>query len=441
MAATDGARVETHRGMGLVNKVFDESALERLAGCDTVVGHVRYSTTGSSRIANAQPLYARYSRGWLAVAHNGNLTNGPGLRAELESRGSIFQTTSDSEVVLHLAALPDAGNSSLSSQLEGVAAEDIHVIDQFGRLEGAFSLLVLTPTAMIGVRDRHGFRPLWLGKRDGAWAFASETAAFDMSQVESVREVEPGEAVIINRGGEVIEVKFAEPDRAHCFFEFVYFARPDSRLFGETVHLVRKKLGRRLFDEQPVDGDVVIPIPDSGNAAALGYSEASGIPLDYGFVRNHYVGRSFIEPGTALREKAVELKLNVVREVVAGKRIVVVDDSVIRGNTARRRVHFLRQAGAKEVHLRISCPPHRHPCHYGIDFQSRGELVAANKSMEELRESLGLDTLGYLSVEGMLRCVSSPPEQFCVACWSGNYPTSVSDEVTKFVHEAPSDAQ
>ncbi len=435
ITATDGRRVDAIRGMGLVADVFSDAELERLSGLRTAIGHVRYSTTGSPSLSNIQPLYANYARGWVAVAHNGNLTNGSALRKWLEARGSIFQTTNDTEVLVHLLALPTPSVTSdgkTGSELE-------HLFESLRRLEGAFSFLVLLPEGLVGARDRHGFRPLWLGKRDGAWAFASETAGFDVSRVESVREVEPGEAVILGNDGSMRSVRWAEATPKHCFFEHVYFARPDSRLFGDGVHEVRKRLGAQLAREHAVEADVVIPIPESGNSAALGYSMESGIPLDYGFVKNHYVGRSFIEPGEARRERTLEVKLNVVRDVVRGKRVIVVDDSVIRGSTAKRRVRMLREAGVKEVHLRISCPPHRHPCYYGIDFQHRGELIAAQyDDVADIAKLLDLDSMGYLSTDGMLGCATGPKDRFCTACWTGDYPIAVQDGLDKFAHEQAS---
>lgn len=420
IATTDGSSLKRHRDMGHLPAVFrDPAHLERLRN-PAAIGHVRYSTMGSSLIQNAQPLVANTQWGPFAVAHNGNLTNAPQLRERFERHGSIFQTTSDSEVVLHLLAAPDG----VADPVERIAAA-------CRALEGAFSLLFLTHDAIVGVRDPQGFRPLWLGRTsDGAWALASETPAFDLTHIEAVREVEPGTLVVLDANG-VREVRYADPTPAHCIFEHVYFSRPDGVLFGDPVEKVRVALGQTLAREHPVDADIVVAIPDSGNAAALGYSQESGIPLANGFIRNHYVGRTFIAPSQAMRSLHADLKLNVVRWAVKGKRVVVLDDSVVRGTTARRRCAYLREAGATEVHLRISCPPIRHPCFYGVDFQSKGELIAAECTVEQIRERLGVDSVGFLSVEGMLSTVSQPADHYCTACWTGRYPVAIPDGMTK----------
>lgn len=412
-------RVELVRGMGPVSGVFNEAALEKLKNT-IAIGHVRYSTMGSSTIANAQPLVARTHAGFFAVAHNGNLTNGPALRRRFEESGSIFQATADSEVILHLLARPGAPRDTLE-----------RTADAARQLEGAFSLLILVPGAILAVRDPHGFRPLWLGKtKENAYAFASETSAFDLVGIEAVREIEPGTIVEVSSRG-LRELRFAPATPKHCVFEHVYFARPDGVIFGDSVQEVRKKLGAALAREHPASADIVIPVPDSGNAAALGFSLESGIPYEHGFIRNHYVGRTFIQPTAAARARSADVKLNVVKEAVRGKRVVVVDDSVVRGTTAKRRVRYLRDAGAKEVHLRVSCPPLKNPCFYGIDFQSKGELVAAEKSLDELRQLLDVDSLGYLSVEGMLACLSKPGESYCTACWTGRYPVPIPEGLSK----------
>ena len=419
IATTDGKGLKRHRGMGTLSNVFDAAQLERLRN-RAAIGHVRYSTMGSSLLQNAQPLVANTQWGPFAVAHNGNLTNGPILRARFEAQGSIFQTTSDSEVILHQLARA------------GVAQEPVDRIAEACReLEGAFSLVFMTPSCIVGVRDPQGFRPLWLGRTaEGSYAFSSETPAFDLTHIEPLREIEPGTAVVIDDQG-VREVRYAEAAPAHCVFEHVYFSRPDGMLFGDPVLGSRKAMGRALAREHPVEADIVCAIPDSGNAAALGYSLESGIPFEQGFIRNHYVGRTFIEPDQVNRALHTDLKLNVVRWAVAGKRVIVVDDSIVRGTTARRRCEWLRKAGATEVHLRISCPPIRNPCFYGIDFQSKGELVAAQHSIEEIARQIGVDTLGYLSVEGMLGCLSKPPSEYCTACWTGNYPIAVHEGMGK----------
>ena len=420
IASTKGdGHFENHRGMGQVAAIFTESALAALKN-PIAIGHVRYSTMGSTTIANAQPLLARTHAGPFAVAHNGNLTNGPSLRREFEDRGSIFQATADSEVILHLLARTGGSLDPLE-----------RVVEAARELRGAFSLLILTTSGIVAVRDPHGFRPLWLGKtKSGGTAFSSETPAFDMTGIEAVRELAPGTAIEVTAKG-LREVRFAEATPRHCVFEHVYFARPDGYLFGDAVQEVRKQLGRALAREHPVKADIVIPVPDSGNAAALGYSLESGIPFEHGFIRNHYVGRTFIQPDKAARVTAADMKLNVVKAAVRGKRVIVVDDSVVRGTTARRRCRYLREAGALEVHLRVSCPPLRNPCFYGIDFQSKGELVASEKSLDEVAKLLEVDSLGYLSVDGMLACLSQPRGSYCTACWTGDYPVPIPAGLSK----------
>lgn len=416
IASTDGRTVQRHRGMGTVGSVFaDEQVLPKLTGRGAI-GHVRYSTMGASLLQNAQPLVANTQWGTFAVAHNGNVTNAPRLRARLEAGGAIFQTTTDSEVFLHLLARP-GGSSDPAERMAEACRE----------LQGAFSLVVMTPRMLVGVRDPQGFRPLWLGRTaEGKYAFSSETPAFDLTKITPVKEVAPGTLVVVDDAG-LREVPFADPRPAHCVFEHVYFSRPDGVIYGDAVQEVRKALGRQLAREHPAQGDIVIAIPDSGNAAAMGYSLESGIPLEHGFIRNHYVGRTFIQPSAAARTLSADLKLNVVRSAVQGKRVVVVDDSVVRGTTARRRCHYLREAGAREVHLRVSCPPIKSPCFYGVDFQSKGELMAATHTIEEMARAMEVDSLGYLSVEGMLSCVSGAPSSYCTACWTGDYPVAIED--------------
>ncbi len=413
IVASDGQKMTFHKGMGHVQEIFDETQLPKLTG-DRAIGHVRYSTTGSSNIKNAQPILVDYSRGEVAIGHNGNIVNADILRSELEAYGSIFQTTTDSEIIIHLMAKPAYRNVE-----EGV-------IEALSRVKGAYSLVFLTHQLLIAARDPQGFRPLWLGKKDNAYVVASETCAFDMMEAQPVREIEPGEIVFISSKGirsERIPVEEKKPF-AQCIFEHVYFARPDSKIFGESVHLVRVKLGRQLAIEYPVDADIVIPVPDSGNSAALGFSQESGIPFEYGIIRNHYVGRTFIQPNQGIRDFKARVKFNFIKEVLKGKRVIVVDDSIVRGTTSKVRVRNLRQAGAKEVHLRISCPPHKFPCAYGIDFPTREELLANKYSTDEIRKYLECDSIGYLSLEGMLSSVSFPKENYCTACWTGNYPVS-----------------
>jgi len=395
--------------MGLVPEVFQGEQLHRLRG-KAAIGHVRYSTTGSSDIKNAQPFQVDYARGSLAIAHNGNLVNTQHLRGQLEKAGSIFQSTMDSEIIVHLVA-----------KSQGPTFEEA-LIESLEQLQGSYSLLLLTQNQMIGLRDPRGFRPLCLGRLNGAYVLASETCALDLIQAEYLREVAPGEIVIIDKEG-LRSIKPFSPTRpARCVFEFIYFARPDSRVFGESVYQARKRLGRELALECPVSCDLVIPMPDSGNCAALGFAEASGIPFEMGITRNHYVGRTFIQPSQIGRDLGVKVKLNPVKEVIDQKRIVVIEDSIVRGTTSKIRMKNLREAGAREVHMRVSCPPHRYPCFYGIDFPTREELIASAHSVEEIGEFIGVDSLGYLSLEGMIKAMPFPEETFCLSCFTGNYP-------------------
>ncbi len=422
IVTSDGEELYLHKDMGLVADVFDQTRLKSLKG-DRGIGHVRYSTTGSSLVKNAQPLFVDYLGSSLAVAHNGNFTNTQALRKELEKAGSIFQTTCDSEVVVHLMARVKSKD----------VVERLKVA--LPRIQGAYSLVFLTEDQLIGVRDPDGFRPLCLGKKGGAYCLASETCALDLIQAEFVREVEPGEIVVITSRG-VRSVRFApaKATRACCIFEHIYFSRPDSVVFGRTVHLVRRQLGEMLAKEHPVDADIVVPIPDSGTSAALGFAQASGIPLEFGVIRNHYVGRTFIQPLQSIRDLGVKVKFNLLREVVRGKRVVIVDDSIVRGTTSRVRVKTFREAGAKEVHMRISCPPHRFPCFYGIDFPSGKELIANRCSFKKIMEYLDVDSLGYLSLEGMFASVGGEADRYCAACFSGSYPTKIKG-AGKFVLE------
>ncbi|MHC4605901.1 MAG: amidophosphoribosyltransferase [Planctomycetota bacterium] len=417
IASVRNGRLAFHKSMGLVNEVFTADALENLRSA-AAIGHVRYSTTGSSNLANTQPLVVETARQMIAVAHNGNLVNSASLRRALESQKHffpIFHTSTDTEIILYLAARSPNLIKSLKDALRMV--------------EGAYSLLFLTPKQLIAARDPQGFRPLCIGRKGDAWAVASESCALDIAGFEFVREVAPGEIFVVDKKGPHAErshpKKACRP--AGCAFEHVYFARPDSFLFGDTVHEVRRKLGAALSKEHAVDADIVTPVPDSGMSAALGYARASGIPFEMCFIRNHYVGRTFIQPGEAQRASSVRAKLAVVKQIVAGKRIVVVDDSIIRGTTSKSRMRLLRQAGAKEVHLRISCPPTKFPCYYGIDFPTRSELIAARKTVPQIREHTGVNTLGYLSLRGMLDSMSRPADQYCTACWTGNYTVPPAD--------------
>ena len=421
IVTTEGSHqpFDIHRGMGLVSQVFSERELRQLKG-NRAIGHVRYSTTGSSTLKNAQPLVVDCGRGQLAIAHNGNLINAAILRDELEARGSIFQTTVDSEIILHLLAQPSGYQNAVKAVRQ---------------VEGAFSFVLMGEEEIIGVRDPFGFRPLVLGRLDDAFILASETCAFDLIHAEFIREIEPGEVVIINDDGIRSEWPFKEERKAFCMFEFVYFARPDSTISNHNVSKVRVAMGRELARLHPVEADIVVPVPDSGNYAALGYSHELGIPFEPAFVRNHYIGRTFLQPTQLIRDFDVRVKLNLIKELVAGKRVVVVDDSVVRGTTARARVVNLREAGAKEVHLRISCPPHKYACHYGIDFPDPKNLLANQLSAKQIREYLGVDSIGYLDIDGMVRATGLPKDHFCLACFNSDYPMPVDPELDKFIME------
>ncbi|MGM0643011.1 MAG: amidophosphoribosyltransferase [Thermodesulfobacteriota bacterium] len=421
--AGEDDKIFSHKGMGLVSDVFDIKDLEKIDG-GSAIGHVRYSTTGGSVLANAQPFVVFHRGRSYAVAHNGNLVNAQLLRKELEEDGSIFQTTMDSEVFLHLFV-----KSLKKGDVEGALKKVI------SKIEGAYSFVVLTCKGeVIGIKDPNGFRPLALGKLNGHYVLASETCAFDLVQAEFIRELDPGEIVIINEDGvKSIKMDDKPQKRSLCIFEYIYFARPDSTIYGRNVYQMRKAHGKRLAEESHVDADLVMPFPDSGNYAALGYAEQAKIPFEMGMIRNHYVGRSFIQPTQTMRDFSVRIKLNPVKELIRGKDIIIIEDSIIRGTTAKTRVKALREIGAKKVHMRISCPPHKFPCYYGIDFSSKGELIAASKTLDELQEYLGLDSLHYLSVEGMLEAsgVENPENNFCKACFDGSYPVPFDPNFTK----------
>ena len=427
IASSDGEGIQCYAGMGTVRRVFraGRDILEKLAN-PIAIGHVRYSTTGASRSINSQPFLSEYSHGQVAVAHNGNLINAGLLRDEYEAYGSIFKSTSDTEIITHLLAKP-----SHISKPDPLG----HVLNH---LQGAYSLLFLFADCIEAARDPYGVRPLCIGQTDkGCYAIASETCGLDAIGARFIREVEPGEIVRLDRNG-LSSRFFVTPGTVtpgHCAFEHIYFAKQNSTIFGENVHEFRKKLGRRLAIEHPVDADVVIPVPDSGTSAAIGYAEQSGIPFDMGMVRSHYVGRTFISPDQKLRELEVKLKLAVVKEVVSGKRIVVVDDSIVRGTTTRGKIRALRDAGAKEIHMRVSCPPIRFPCFYGVDFPTREELLANNRTLEEIRKFLDVDTVGYMPLEGLLSCATLPPDHYCTACWTGKYKIPIDIAVSKFALE------
>jgi amidophosphoribosyltransferase len=409
IATSDGSALAISTGMGLVQELFDEEKLARLGGVHAI-GHVRYSTTGSSILKNAQPFFVETVHGPIAFAHNGNLVNALELRRELEYRGSIFQSTMDTEVIAHLYAR--SHKDTLVDRL----------IDALKRVRGAYSLVVLVERRLIAVRDPMGFRPLVLGKIRDSYVVASETCALDLIEGEYVREVEPGEVVMISSKGVESFHPFPRQTPRQCIFEHIYFARPDSWVFGRQVYSVRKSFGRELADAHPIEADVVIPVPDSGIVAALGYAEASGIPFAMGLIRNHYVGRTFIEPEQSIRHFGVKLKLNAVREVLEGKRVIVVDDSIVRGTTSRKIVKMIREAGAREVHMRISSPPTCYPCYFGIDTPTRQELIAASHTLDDINRFLTTDSLGYLTHEGMARATDYGPYVYCDACFTGDYP-------------------
>jgi amidophosphoribosyltransferase len=422
VAASDGEQLRLHKAMGLVSDIFTADALARLPGT-LAIGHTRYSTTGDSALLNAQPIMVECTKGKIALAHNGNITNGLEVRGQLEQAGSIFQTTSDTEVIVHLIA-----RSREQTLVDSVA-------DSLRRIEGAFSLVMLTPDRILAVRDPRGFRPLVMGRipaqgsqRTDSIVFASETCAFDLIGAVYEREIKPGELVIVGPEGVHSRFYAAQQPQSSCIFEHVYFSRPDSIIFGRSVQQTRDAMGRQLALESPVDADIVVPVPDSGVTAAMGFSHESGIPLQFGLIRNHYVGRTFIEPEQRVRDFGVKLKLNPVRSVLAGKRVVLIDDSIVRGTTSKKIVRMVRDAGAKEVHMRISCPPTISPCYYGVDTPSKNQLIAANKSVDEIREYIGADSLAYLSLEGLRRAAGdTDPRSYCTACYTGKYPTKIVD--------------
>jgi amidophosphoribosyltransferase len=418
IVSSDGERLRAHKAMGLVADIFNEDVLTSLRGT-LAIGHTRYSTAGDSALLNAQPIMVQSNKGAIAIAHNGNLVNAQSIRAKLEGQGSIFQTNSDTEVLVHLIALS--------------REETLHdaIADALRRVEGAFSLVMISRSRIFAARDPRGFRPLAMGhlaalpgqKKDTV-VFASETCAFDLLGATYERDVKPGELVIV--GPEGISSRFysPSPEQSSCIFEHVYFSRPDSIVFGRTVDLSRDLMGRQLARESPVDADIVVPVPDSGNTAAIGYSAESGIPFRLALIRNHYVGRTFIEPQQSVRDFGVKLKLNAIRSLLEGKRVVLVDDSIVRGTTSKKIVRMIRNAGAKEVHVRISCPPTISPCFYGVDTPSKKQLIAANKSMDEIRDYIGADSLAYLSLEGLKKaCGDGEKTTYCSACYTGDYPT------------------
>ncbi len=420
IVASDEKSIHSYKGMGLVGNIFSRELLKSLVG-DIAIGHVRYSTTGASRIQNIQPLVVRYGKGLLAISHNGNIVNAKALRRSHEKSGSIYQTGTDSEVLAHLLARPS--HQKFSKPLA-------HCLNH---LQGAFSFLLLEKDRIIGIRDPHGFKPLVLGKKGDTYYLASETCAFDLIRAEYIRSLEPGEILTITKEG--LHSTYIKGDlplrRAHCIFEMIYFSRPDSIVFDQNVHNIRVEFGKALAKDSPAEADLVIPVPDSGISPAIGYAHAMNIPFERGFIRNHYVGRTFIEPEQSGRVEGVRFKLNVVKDVVQGKRLIVVDDSIIRGTTSKSRVQALREAGAKEIHLRISAPPCRYPCYYGIDFPDPKELIASKKSIEEISSYLEVDSLAYLAPKKMLSCAIHPDKDYCTACFTGDYPVPVRHQRSK----------
>ena len=416
IVSSDGKKLFAERGMGQVSDVFPESVMARLPG-DLAIGHVRYSTAGKVSINEAQPFAVNCSLGQIALCHNGNLPDASEARRQLEAEGAIFSSTSDTEVVLHRMARAKDKSSLVGAVVEALDGD-----------EGAFSMLFATPTQLIAVRDARGFRPLCMGRLEGATVFASETCAFDLIGAEYVRDVAPGEVVLVDADGIQSFTPFAPRPTTHCIFEHVYFSRPDSLVFGRSVNKSRHLLGRYLARECPADADIVVPVPDSGVSAAIGYATESGLKFRFGLMRNHYVGRTFIEPRSQIRHFGVKIKLNPVRDLIEGRRVVLIDDSIVRGTTSQKLVKMMRDAGAREIHMRISCPPTIAPCYYGVDTPNREELIAAHKSVEEIRQFLGADSLGYLSHKGLLDAVGDAgQERHCTACYTGKYPTKVGE--------------
>lgn len=415
IVACDQGKMNLEVGMGRVADVFSSERLKRLTG-NVAIGHNRYSTTGQSQIKNAQPCLIDCSQGELALAHNGNLVNAGILRAALVEAGSIFQSTNDSEVIVHLIA---------QSQKRNFVER---VVEALAKVAGAYSLLLMTEDAIIAARDPHGFRPLCLGELDGAYVVASESCVMDLIEAKFLREIRPGEIVLITDKGIESYFPFQKTSPKSCVFEHIYFARPDSFLFGDHVYSIRKNMGRALARQAPVDADLVVPVPDSGNISALGYSEESGIPFELGLIRNHYIGRTFIEPQSQIRHFGVKIKLNAVRQIITGKKVVIIDDSIVRGTTSKKIVKMIRDAGGKEVHVRISSPPTLFPCYYGIDTPDREELIASKHTREEICRFIGADSLEYLDQENMMKVVEKPDGGFCSACFDGNYPIVNGDQ-------------
>jgi amidophosphoribosyltransferase len=418
-----GTKLLNHKGLGLVGDIFHEGVLKGLRG-KHAIGHVRYSTTGSTTTKNIQPFYIKHKKEQLTIAHNGNLINTAELHRELEKKGAIFQTTMDSEIIAHLF-----------THSEGKKKYTQLIKDMLKQLKGAYSLVMMLNDILIGARDPFGWRPLCIGKLGEAYVLASETCALDLIQAEYVRDVEPGEIVFITKKG----IESIKPDKKHkralCIFEYIYFSRPDSNIFNHNVYLSRKELGRQLAREYPIDCELVMSIPDSGSYAAVGYAEEMDKPCEVGMIRNHYVGRTFIQPSQFIRDFKVKVKLNPIKAVLKDKRIVVIEDSIVRGTTSKARIKALRDAGAKEIHMRVTCPPLKYPCFFGIDFPTKKELIASNKSIKEIKDFLGLDSLEYLSLDGMLKSMQQSDGEFCTACFNGNYPVKLPKKLSKYTLE------
>ena len=422
IVTSTGKSIHEYKGMGLVPEVFNEPILNGLHG-HIAIGHVRYSTTGSSILKNAQPFVVSHAGKSVAIAHNGNLINARRLKQDLEKRGSIFQTTMDSEIIIHL----------LARNIQGGMEEAI--VKAVSEIQGSYCCVLMTENKLIAFRDPNGFRPLCLGMLNSGYVVASETCALDLIEAQYIRDIDPGEILIIGQNGLRSIKPFAERRKSFCIFEYIYFARPDSNIFGQNVYAIRKRLGKRLAQEYPLEVDFAMPFPDSGNYAAIGFCQESGIPMEMGVIRNHYVGRTFIEPAQSMRDFGVKIKLNPVREILKQKRVVIVEDSIIRGTTSKMRIKTLREAGAKEIHMVVSCPPHRYPCYYGIDFSTRGELIASQRTVEEVKNFIGLDSLCYLSLPGMLEATGLEQDGFCLACFDGKYPIQPEEDISKFCLE------
>ncbi|MBO8143426.1 MAG: amidophosphoribosyltransferase [Thermodesulfobacterium sp.] len=424
IAVYDGKKVKEWKGLGLVSEVFNEEILKKLHGY-IAIGHVRYSTTGSTALQNVQPFCVNFAKKTIAIAHNGNLVNAYQIRCELEEKGHIFQTTMDSEVIVHLIA----------KNLKKGLVEAIETTMK--KIKGAYSVLLLYEDILIAFRDPWGFRPLSFGMFNGGYVIASETCAFDLVGVQYLRDVEPGEILVIDKDGPKSYKVFKKEkfNLSHCIFEFIYFARPDSYLFNKNVYMVRKNLGKNLYKECPLSADFVMPFPDSGNYAAIGYAQASGLPLEFGMIRNHYIGRTFIQPSEKIRNISVKMKLNPVKDILKGKEVIIIDDSLVRGTTSKNRLKSIKETGAKKIHFLLSCPPIKFPCFFGIDFPSSAELIAHKHSVEEIRKFLDIDTLYYLSIEGLLSAVEELRDKVCLACFSGEYPIEVDFSFRKTIAE------